>query len=279
MYRVLRTSRQVLPLRRALSGLPSASLSGGGATGAATAWTEGEELLRDSVRSFAQSKIAPHVTSMDEAGRLHDSILPDLFEHGLLGSCIPAANGGAELSFTEACITVEELARIDPGVALVVDVHATLVCNAVAQWGTQEQKALHLPRLAADTLGAFCLSEDASGSDAFAMEARAHRDGDVWRLSGRKMWVTNAREAGLMVVFANAMPEMKHRGITAFLVDPANTQIGKTEKKLGMRASSCCEVDIGGVELRDADVLGGVGDGYRVAMDALNAGRIAMAPR
>jgi short-chain 2-methylacyl-CoA dehydrogenase len=201
-----------------------------------------------------------------------------MFELGLMGVEIPEEFGGQGGSFFLAVLAIEAIAEVDPSAAVIVDVQNTIVNNVLLRWGTAEQKAKYLPRLAADTVGAFALSEAGSGSDAFALTTRAVREGDSFRLNGRKLWITNAAEAGLYLVFANANPEAGHRGITCFIVerDTPGFQVGKKEDKLGIRASSTCELIMDDCLVPAANVLGELGKGYKVAIETLNEGRIAI---
>lgn len=248
--------------------------------GPATALTEEEALLQDMVAKFAARHVAPLVASMDAKAELEPALLAQLFEAGLMGVEVPIAHGGGGMSFTSAIIVIEELAKVDPAVSAVVDIHNTLLCNAVRRHGTDAQTAEWLPRLATSSLGAFCLSEAASGSDAFALKTRAVRDGDDWVLSGTKAWISNAKEADIFLVFANADPAAGHRGITAFLVDRAaaggGLVVGKKEDKLGIRASSCCELTLDGLRVPAGNVLGPVGQGYKIAIGGLNEGRVGI---
>jgi alkylation response protein AidB-like acyl-CoA dehydrogenase len=243
-----------------------------------TLLTEDERMFRDAVRQFAEESIAPRVAAMDEAARMDPDLIPQLFELGLMGIEIPEAAGGAGASFFTSVLVVEELSRIDPSVGVFVDVQNTLVNNCILRWGNDEQKARILPRLAADTVGAYALSEAGSGSDAFALATRAFRDGDGWRLEGRKLWITNGAEAGIFVVFANVDPAQGYRGITAFVVerDTPGFTIGKKENKLGIRASSTVELIFDGVKVPHENVLGEVGKGYKIAIETLNEGRIGI---
>ena len=243
-----------------------------------TVLTEDERLFRDTVRQFAGDVVAPRVEPMDREGRLDPELIPQLFELGVMAIEIPEKWGGAGASFFTCALVVEELSRIDPSVGVFVDVQNTLVNNALLRWANDEQKARYFPRLSADTVGAYALSEAGSGSDAFALQTRAVADGDDWLLTGRKLWITNAAEAGLYIVFANANPEAGYRGITAFLVerDFPGFSVGKKEDKLGIRASSTCELILDECRVPAANVLGEVGKGYRVAIETLNEGRIGI---
>jgi butyryl-CoA dehydrogenase/short/branched chain acyl-CoA dehydrogenase len=253
-----------------------------GYTGLVTAITllsEEEELFRAEVRKFARQRIAPHVREMDEAAHLREDILADLFSLGLMGIEIPEEFGGQGGTFFQAVLAVEELSAVDPSVGVVVDVQNTLVINALLRWADDAQKGRYLPRLARDTAASYALSEAGSGSDAFALQTRATPDGDHWVLNGRKLWITNAREAGLFLVFANANPDAGYKGITCFLVERGfpGFQVGRKEDKLGIRASSTCELVLDNCRVPAANVLGEVGKGYKIAIETLNEGRIAIA--
>ncbi len=235
-------------------------------------------MFRDAVRDFAESEIGPRVTEMDRNQALDADLLPQLFELGLMGIEIPEALGGAESTFFTSILVVEELSRVDPAVSVLVDVQNTLFINALLRWGTEEQKERFLPRLAADTVGAYALSEAGSGSDAFALTCRATEDGDDWILNGQKLWITNGNEAGLFIVFATVDPEAGYKGITAFLVEKGmdGFTVGKKEDKLGIRASSTTELILEDVRIPAENVLGEVGKGYKVAIETLNEGRIGI---
>jgi alkylation response protein AidB-like acyl-CoA dehydrogenase len=243
-----------------------------------TVLSEEEELFRSTVREFAETAIGPHVSAMDEAGQLREELLPKFFELGLMGIEIPERFGGAGGSIFMVTLAIEEMARVDASAAIYVDVHNTLVNNAVGRWGTDEQKARYFPRLVTDLLGAFALSEPASGSDAFALETRADRREGGWSLTGRKFWITNGAEAGLFIVFANADFAKGYKGITGFLVERSfpGFAVGKRENKLGIRASSTTELILEDCPVPDANVLGPVGQGYKIAIETLNEGRIGI---
>lgn len=242
-------------------------------------WGEEEAMFRAAVAEFARREIAPRARAMDETGELDPGLLASLFEMGLLGIEIPEQYGGQGGTFTQALLAIEEIARVDPAVAVVVDVQNTLINCAIQQWGSEEQKRRWLPRLAGGTLGAFALSEAGAGSDAFALSARAVSDGGGYRLTGRKLWITNAAEAGLFLVFANANREAGYRGITCFVVERGapGLRVGRKEVKLGIRASSTCELILDEVYVAGGDVLGQPGQGYRIAIETLNVGRIGIA--
>ncbi len=239
---------------------------------------EEEELFRATIRSFAQETVAPLVTAMDEASQYDPVLLPQLFDLGLMGIEIPEEYGGAGGSFFLACLAIEELSRVDGAIGVLVDVQNTLVINAILRWGTSEQKASYLPKLSRDTIGSYALSEAGSGSDAFALQTRATLEGDHYVLNGRKLWITSAREAGFYIVMANVAPEDGYKGITAFLVERnfPGFQVGKAETKLGIRASSTCELILDQCMVPQANVLGKVGEGYKVAIETLNEGRIGI---
>ena len=244
-----------------------------------TRLSEEEQLLRGSVRAFAEAEVAPLARQMDDAAAMPRALIDQLFALGVMGIEIPEAHGGAGGSFMLSILAVEELSRVDPAVAVLVDVQNTLVINALRRWATDDQQARWLPALASRAVGAYALSEPGAGSDAFALTTRAVRDGDGWVLTGRKLWITNAAEAALFIVFATADPSGGHRGITAFVVDrdTPGFAVGKKEDKLGIRASSTCELLLDDCRVPDASVLGEVGRGYRVAIETLNEGRIGIA--
>jgi len=244
-----------------------------------TRLSDEEELFQTTVGQFARERLAPHVRQMDESGVFRKELLDELFDLGLMAVDIAEEYGGQSGSFFQSILAIEELAKVDPSAAVIVDVQNTL-CNAALQrWGSEDQKRRFLPRLARDTVGSYALSEAGAGSDAFAMSARAIEDGDSYRLTGRKLWITNAAEAGLFLVFANADPAEGYRGITAFLVERTTPglAVGKKEDKLGIRASSTCEVILDDCRVSKDDVLGEVGKGYKVAIETLNQGRIGIA--
>jgi len=246
---------------------------------ALTMLSEEEAMFRESVRSFAETELAPRVMEMDAAKRMDAEVISQLFELGLMGIEIPDALGGTGANFFTAALVVEEVSRVDPAVAVVVDVQNTLVINAILRWGSDHQKEKYLGRLASDTIGAYALSEAGSGSDAFALACRASADGDDWLLNGQKLWITNGALAGLYIVFANANPEAGYKGITGFLVerDMEGFSVGKEEEKLGIRASSTTELILQDVRVPASNVLGEVGVGYKVAIETLNEGRIGIA--
>ena len=243
-----------------------------------TMLSEEESMFRDAVREFADSEIRPHVSRMDEAQKFDADIIPKFFEIGLMGIEIPEKWGGAAGTIFMAAIAIEELARVDASAAIYVDVHNTLCNNAVLRWASEEQKARYFPRLTSEVLGAFALSEPASGSDAFALQTRADRVDGGWELTGTKFWITNGAEAGFFIVFANTDFEKGYKGITGFLVerDFPGFRVGKKEHKLGIRASSTTELILEKCRVPDENVLGAVGQGYKIAIETLNEGRIGI---
>ncbi len=243
-----------------------------------TALTEEERLFAASVREFAEAEIKPYVRQMDAEGKLKPEIIAKCFELGLMSIEQPEIYGGAGGSFFMACLAIEELARVDPSVSVFVDVNNTLVLNALARWGTQEQKLEFMPRLAKDTVGAYALSEASSGSDAFGLQTRAVDAGDHYVLSGRKLWITNSHEAGLFLLFATTDPAKGYKGITAFIVEKTSPgfAVGHKEDKLGIRASSTCELILEDCRVPKENVLGDVGKGYKIAIETLNEGRIGI---
>ena len=245
---------------------------------ALTKLSEDERLFRDSVYRFADREIRPLVREMDEHAKIADGLIDKLFGLGVMGIEIPERFGGGGASFFHAVLAVESLSRVDPSIAVVVDVQNTLVINALLRWGHDDIRARYLPTLASNTIGAYALSEAGSGSDAFALSTRASERGDEWLLNGRKLWITNASEADLFIVFATANPDAGYRGITAFLVErgSAGFAVGRKEDKLGIRASSTCELLLDDCRVPRANVLGEVGKGYKVAIETLNEGRIGI---
>lgn len=243
-----------------------------------TVLSEAETLLRSTVRQYAETTITPLVAQMDEAAQYDPTLIPSLFELGIMGIEIPEPYGGPGGNFFMACLAVEEISRVDPAVGVLVDVHNTLFTNALLRWGTPQQQAQLCPRLLRDTIGAYALSEADAGSDAFALQTRATLEGDHYRLNGRKLWTSNGREAGLYIVFATVDPGQGYRGITAFLVDRQTPgfAVGRVEKKLGIRASSTCELLLDNCLVPRDNVLGEVGRGYRVAIETLDEGRIGI---
>ena len=243
-----------------------------------TVLSEEEKLFQASVREFAEAEIKPYVREMDEKQKIRPEIIQKCFELGLMGIEPGEEYGGSGGSFFMACLAIEELARVDPSISVCVDVNNTLTINAFLNYGTEAQKKKYITRLATDTVGAYCLSEAGSGSDAFAMQTRAEDKGDHYLINGRKMWITNGNEAGLFIVFANADPGKGYRGITAFIVerDFPGFSVGKKEDKLGIRASSTCELLFDNCRAPKENVLGEFGKGYKIAIETLNEGRIGI---
>ena len=243
-----------------------------------TLLSEEEELFRDSCRAFAEDRIRPLVSRMDKEAKLEASIIPELFELGLMSIHIDEEHGGAGGSFFMSIVAVEEISRVDASFGVFVDVQNTLVNNAIMRWGNADQQARYLPRLGTDLVGAYALSEAESGSDAFALACRAVDDGEDFILNGRKLWITNAAEAGLFIVFANVNPDLGYKGITAFLLEKEypGFRIGVKEDKLGIRASSTCELLLEDCRAPKSNVLGEIGKGYKIAIETLNEGRIGI---
>ncbi len=243
-----------------------------------TVLAEDERIFRDSVRQFANAQIRPLVREMDEHAKIPRSLVDQLFDLGVMGIEIPESLGGSGGRFFHSVLAVEELSRVDPSVGVLVDVQNTLVANALLRWGNEDLRTRYLPRLAAKSVGAYALSEAGSGSDAFALVTRATEAGDGYVLSGRKLWITNANEADIFIVFATIDPSAGYRGITAFIVErgfPGFT-VGKKEDKLGIRASSTCELILEDCQVPRANVLGEIGKGYKTAIETLNEGRIGI---
>ena len=240
--------------------------------------SEDEILFRDSVFEFADHEIRPRVREMDERASIPKELIAQLFGLGVMGVEIPEPYGGAGASFFHSVLAVEALSRVDPAVGVLVDVQNTLVVNAINRWATEEQREHVLPRLASGAVGAYALSEAGSGSDAFALAARATPTDDGFAITGRKLWITNAHEAGIFIVFATVDPSAGYRGITAFLVerDLPGFRVGKKEDKLGIRASSTCELLLEDCRVPRSAVLGEVGKGYKTAIETLNEGRIGI---
>ena len=239
---------------------------------------EEEQLFRESVASFAREQIGPHVSEMDKQASFRQDLIEAFFDLGLMGMEIPEQYGGSGSSFFMSILGVEELSRIDASAGVIVDVQNTLVNGALLYWGSEEQKQRYLPRLAREWVGAYALSEAGSGSDAFALETRARYDNGFFHLNGQKLWITNGKEASLFIVFATTDPSLGYKGITAFLVEKTleGFEVGKKEDKLGIRASSTCEVLLENCRVPESNVLGEVGKGYKVAIETLNQGRIGI---
>jgi alkylation response protein AidB-like acyl-CoA dehydrogenase len=243
-----------------------------------TVLAEDEAIFRDSVREFADAQVRPLVREMDEHAQIPRALIDRLFELGVMGIEIPESYGGSGGTFFHAVLAVEEVSRVDPSVGVLVDVQNTLVINALLHWANDDIKRRYLPRLASNTVGAYALSEAGSGSDAFALTTRARPGGGGFTLTGRKLWITNGNEADLFIVFATIDPEAGYRGITAFLVErgfPGFT-VGKKEDKLGIRASSTCELILDECRVPQENVLGELGKGYKIAIETLNEGRIGI---
>ena len=243
-----------------------------------TVLAEDELIFRDSVREFAEAQVRPLVREMDDHAKLDRGLIDKLFDLGVMAIEIPETYGGAGASFFHAVLAVEELSRVDPSVGVLVDVQNTLVANALLRWGNEDVKRRYLTRLATSTVGAYALSEAGSGSDAFALTTRARDDGDGYVLTGRKLWITNGNEADVFLVFATINPDAGYRGITAFIVERgfAGFTVGKKEDKLGIRASSTCELIFEECRVPKGNILGEVGKGYKTAIETLNEGRIGI---
>ncbi|MBV9223286.1 MAG: acyl-CoA dehydrogenase [Acidobacteriaceae bacterium] len=244
-----------------------------------TTLQEEEKLFQDSVRQFAKERLLPHVRAMDEEGKFRLDLLREMFELGLMGIDIQEQYGGQGGTFFQSILAIEELAKVDPSASVIVDVQNTLVNNAIERWGNPKQKQRYLPRLATESLGAYALSEPASGSDAFALTTRAVLDGNGYRISGRKLWITNAAEADIFLLFATVDFSAGYKGITCFLLERGTNgfEVGKKEDKLGIRASSTCELILDDVLAGHEQILGEVGKGYKIAIETLNEGRIGIA--
>jgi butyryl-CoA dehydrogenase/short/branched chain acyl-CoA dehydrogenase len=243
-----------------------------------TRFSDDEALFRDSVRQFAEDEVRPLAREMDEKGAFDRALVQQFFQLGLMGIEIPQQHGGGGGTFFEAIVAVEELSRVDASAGVLVDVQNTLVNNALSRWGTEEQKQRYLPRMAADTCGAYALSEAASGSDAFALQTKALLTDDGYVLNGRKLWITNAKEADVFVLFATVDAAAGYKGITAFILEKGfpGFAVGKKEDKLGIRASSTCELILEDCKVPRGNVLGEVGKGYKIAIETLNEGRIGI---
>lgn len=247
-------------------------------TPALTRLAEDEAIFRDSVYEFADKEIRPLAREMDDHAKFDPALIKKLFDLGVMSVEVPESYGGAGGSFFHSVLAVESLSRVDPSVGVLVDVQNTLVINAIMKWGSDEIKRTYMPKFATNLIGAYCLSEAGSGSDAFALATRATEKGDGFAITGRKLWITNGNEADMFIVFANINPEAGYRGITAFIVDrgtPGFT-VGKKEDKLGIRASSTCELLFEDCVVPKSQILGEVGKGYKVAIETLNEGRIGI---
>jgi alkylation response protein AidB-like acyl-CoA dehydrogenase len=243
-----------------------------------TTLSDEETLFRDAVRALAEEDVKPRVMEMEREGKVHPSLITKYFEMGLMGIEVPEEYGGSGGSLMMVMLAVEEISKVDAAAAIMVDVQNTLVNYPIARYGSEEQKKKYLTRLTSDTIGAYALSEPSSGSDAFGLATRAEQRGDRWILTGRKMWITNGAEADIFVIFANANPPAGYKGITAFIVERGfpGFSVGKKEDKLGIRASSTTELILDGCEVPNANVLGPVGQGYKIAIETLNEGRIGI---
>ena len=259
--------------------MSAAALERENITPALTTLSEEEELFRASVREFAEGEVRPRVEEMEKAGKLDQDLIKQCFELGLMAIDSPEEYGGAGSTIFNAILAIEELARVDASVSVFVDVHNTLVTNAFMRWATDEQKKKYLPQMAESRVGAYALSEAASGSDAFALKTRAADLGDLFELNGQKLWITNGNEAEIFIVFATVDPEAGYKGITAFIVEKGfeGFSVGKKEDKLGIRASSTTELIFDGCKVPKENVLGEVGKGYKVSIETLNEGRIGIA--
>ncbi len=245
---------------------------------ALTLLSDEETMFRDAVAAFAQEEVRPRVADMEKAGRIDPALLPKYFQLGLMGIEVPDQYGGAGGTLFMVTLAVEEISKVDAASAIVCDVQNTLVNYPIARYGTDAQKAKYLPQLASEMIGAYALSESGSGSDAFGLAARAEKRGDRWVLNGQKLWITNGAEAGVFVVFANADPSAGYRGITAFIIERSfnGFKVGKKEDKLGIRASSTVELLLDNCEVPEENVLGPVGQGYKIAINTLNGGRVGI---
>jgi len=243
-----------------------------------TSLSEDEILFRDNIRQFAEDKIRPAVKEMDEKGVFEKGIIHEFFQLGLMGIEVPEQYGGGGGRFFEAILAVEELSRVDASAGVIVDVQNTLVNNALLRWTTEDQKKRYLPRMTADTCGAYALSEAGSGSDAFGLQTRAQLKGNDYVLNGRKLWITNGKEAGVFILFATIDPSAGYKGITAFIIEKEfpGFAVGKKEDKVGIRASSTCELILEDCHVPKTSVLGEVGKGYKIAIETLNEGRIGI---
>jgi len=240
--------------------------------------SEEDLAFQSTILKFARERITPHVRAMDESAIFRKDLLHEIFELGLMGIEIPEEFGGQSGTFFQSVLAVEALATVDPSAAVIVDVQNTIANNILLRWGTPEQKQRYLRRLAADTVASFALSEAGAGSDAFALTTRAVPDGDYFRITGRKLWITNAAEAGIFFLFANAAPDQGYRGITCFLIERnmPGFKVGRKEDKLGIRASSTCELLLDDCRVPAGNIVGEIGKGYKIAIETLNEGRIAI---
>ena len=243
-----------------------------------TVLSEEEAMFRDAIAEFAAQEVRPRVQRMEREGKIDPDLITRFFEMGLMGVEVPESLGGSDGTLMMVTLAVEEISKVDPAAAILMDVQNTLVNYPIRTYGSDVIKATYLPQLASEKVGAYALSEAASGSDAFGMQSRAEQQGDRWILTGRKLWITNGAEAEIFVVFANANPGAGYKGITAFVVERGfpGFAVGKKEDKLGIRASSTTELILDGVEVPNDNVLGPVGQGYKIAIDTLNGGRVGI---
>uniref|UniRef100_A0A452FYY0 Short/branched chain specific acyl-CoA dehydrogenase, mitochondrial n=2 Tax=Capra hircus TaxID=9925 RepID=A0A452FYY0_CAPHI len=266
----LNSSQSEAQLKATSNGLPLAPLQ---------TFTDEEMMIKSTVKKFAQEQVAPFVSKMDEDSKMEKSIIQGLFQQGLMGIEIDAKYGGTGASFFSSVLVIEELAKVDASVALVCDIQNTLINRMIGKYGTEEQKATYLPKLATEKASSICISEAGAGSDSFAMKTRADKKGDYYIINGSKMWISSAEIAGLFVVMANADFSAGYKGITCFLVDgdTEGLHVGKPENKLGIRASSTCPITFENVKVPKTNILGQVGHGYKYAIGSLNEGRIGIA--
>ena len=245
---------------------------------ALTTLSEEEAMFRDAIAGFAEEEVRPRVMAMEKAARIDSDLIPKYFELGLMGIEVPEEYGGAGGSLFMVTLAVEEISKVDASSAILCDVQNTLVNYPITRYGSDAQKSKYLTRLTSDTVGAYALSESGSGSDAFGLACKAEKKGDKWILNGQKLWITNGYEAGIYVIFANANPSVGYKGITAFIVerDFPGFSVGKKEDKLGIRASSTVELLLDNCEVPEENVLGPVGQGYKIAIETLNEGRIGI---
>jgi len=245
---------------------------------ALTSLSEDEQMFKEAINIFASKEIEPLVREMESNQEIHQDLINTIFEMGLMAIEIPEKYGGIESSFFNSILLIEEISKVDPSVAILIDVQNTLVNNAFSRWGSDEIQTKYFPKLASEWVGAYALSESGSGSDAFGLECRARRQGNDWILNGHKLWITSATEASLYIIFATVDPTLGHKGITAFIVerDSEGFSIGKKEEKLGIRASSTNELILENVKVPEERILGSIGEGYKVAIHTLNEGRIGI---
>ncbi|XP_060142369.1 short/branched chain specific acyl-CoA dehydrogenase, mitochondrial isoform X2 [Globicephala melas] len=267
---VLKSSRSEARLKTTNKAQPYAPLQ---------TFTDEEMMIKSTVKKFAQEQIAPLVSKMDEDSKMEKSVIRGLFQQGLMGVEIDTKYGGTGASFFSSILVIEELAKVDASVALVCDIQNTIINRLIGKYGTEEQKAIYLPKLATEQMGSFCLSEAGAGSDSFALKTKADKKGNYYVINGSKMWISNAKDAGLFVVMANVDLTLGYKGITCFLVDrdTEGLHIGKPENKMGIRASSTCPLTFENVKVPEANILGQIGHGYKYAIGGLNESRIGIA--